>query len=718
MAVESERAPVTAPDRTPASVPLKVSVSNDFSPGIRGFFERWSSVFAGLGITARRATEKPGTLRYPYEKLVISPRWRGALRLTGILGRDGIDVITAPPSDYNRHIDDLYTAEKLPPCVGNCPANVDARGQSYFLADDKPAEAYELVRDRNIMPGVLGRICHHPCEQACKRNYYDEPIAIRPLHRVAYERYAEFRESRVLPLPVTRHERVAIIGSGPSGLSAALDLMKHGYEVHAYEKEAAAGGALLSGVPSYRLPRDVLAQEIADLQTMGMRLFTGVKIGVDVPIDHLVGEYDAVLIAAGLQVSRMLPIPGADSKGVVGALEFLRAGNWKGDCGVKGKRVLVIGGGNVAVDCARVALRCGAADVMLSSLESMDELPAHPWEVEEALDEGVTAMCSFGPNAVLHDKGRVVGMRLQSCLSVFDAQGRFAPVFAEEFTDIACDVVVFSIGQAPDLAGLISGSDLLLTERGLLPVDGALMTTQVGGVFACGEVVTGPGSCIASIASGHEAAESIHRYLERRDLGEDRRYRPVPVYPRYQEAHVHDIESMRRRVQMPMAPGEERCKDFRQVELGFTRAEGLAEATRCLRCESGVCVGCTFCARTCPDYVIQVERVDDPGARCVTRYDMDLSKCCYCGLCAEQCPTGALQHTGQYELTFYTRELTMFDKDEMVRPGEGSRATGADSAPGSASGTGCVFADADGTRHMAPEPAASGPQSPGGEVGP
>jgi NADPH-dependent glutamate synthase beta subunit-like oxidoreductase len=152
---------------------------------------------------------------------------------------------------------------------------------------------------------------------------------------------------------------------------------------------------------------------------------------------------------------------------VIGALEFLRAGNWKGECGVRGKRVLVIGGGNVAVDCARVALRCGAADVKLSSLESMDELPAHPWEIEEALDEGVTALCSYGPNEVLEEKGRVVGMRLQSCLSVFDAQGRFAPQFAEEFTEIPCDVVVFSIGQAPDLSELVAGSELML-RRGLL----------------------------------------------------------------------------------------------------------------------------------------------------------------------------------------------------------------------------------------------------------
>lgn len=678
MAVTRHKDTGTVPDRTPSSVRLAISATDDFSPGLKGFAERVRSLVVGLGITARHSMSKPATLKYPAEKVGLSPRWRGALRLTGVLGREDVALIKGPASDYNGLIDDLYRHDRLPPCVGNCPANVDARGQSFLLADDRAAEAYELVRSRNILPGVLGRICHHPCESACKRTYYDEPIAIRPLHRVAFERYAEHRAERVAPLPVTREERIAIIGSGPSGLAAAYDLMHAGFEVHVYEKEHAAGGALLSGVPAYRLPRDVLATEISDLQTMGMKLLTGVRIGTDVPIDHLIGEYDAVLIAAGLQVSRMLPIPGSDAQGIWGALDFLKAGNWKGECGVKGRRVLVIGGGNVAVDCARVALRCGAAQVTLSSLESMDELPAHPWEIEEALDEGVIAMCSYGPKEVLVENGRATGMRLQSCLSVFDAQGRFAPVFAEEFTDVPADVIVFAIGQAPQLAELVSGSDLVLTERGLLPVDGALMTTQVPGVFACGEVVTGPGSAIASVASGHEAATSIIRYLDGHSLSEGRVYRPVPVYPRYQPATLTGVEAARRRTVMPMAKGAERARDFRQVELGFTHLEGLAEAARCLRCASEVCVGCTFCARTCPDYAIAVERIDDPGHRSVTRYDLDLSKCCFCGLCAEQCPTGALRHTGQYELSFYHRDLTVFDRHEMVRSPEGSRATGAD----------------------------------------
>lgn len=670
---------IGAPERTPEVVPLSVNVSNDYSGGARGFVQKWKSLATGIGITAKRAAGKPKTLRYPAEKVTISDRWRGALRLRGVLGTNEIPILRESSVVHNAMIDRLYGEERLAPCTGNCPANVDARGQNYFMAEDRGAEAYELVRERNVMPGVLGRICHHPCENACRRNYYDEPLAIRPLHRLAYEAYEREKDSRLAPLPITRDQKIAVIGSGPSGLAAAFDLMQLGYQVVVYEKEQKPGGALYSGVPSYRLPREVLHGEIDNLVAMGLDLRCGIEIGVDVPIDHLVGEFDAVLIAAGLQESRILPIPGADAEeGVVGALPFLKEANWKGDAGVKGKKVLVIGGGNVAVDCARCALRVGAAEVRLACLEGDEEMPCHPWEIEEALDEGVIAMCSLGPEEVLTEGGRVVGMKMRECLSVFDAVGRFSPQFGDNYSTFDVDVVVFSIGQAPLLRDVVAGSDLVLTERGLLPVDGTLFTTDDPKVFACGEVVTGPGSAIGSITTGHEAATSIHRYLSGQSLSENRVSRPVPVYAKYEKATLDGVEASRRRVVMPMAKAETRSADFRQVELGMTHLEGLQEAARCLRCQSEVCVGCTFCARTCPDYAIQVERVDDPGGRRVTRYELDLTKCCFCGLCAEQCPTDALCHTGQYELSFYHRDLAVFDREEMLRPGTGTRATGQD----------------------------------------
>jgi len=428
-------------------------------------------------------------------------------------------------------------------------------------------------------------------------------------------------------MPVTQEKTVAIIGSGPSGLAAALDLMIQGYKVTMYEKEEKPGGALYSGVPSYRLPREVLHGEIYDLVALGLDLRCGIEIGREVPLDHLIGEYDAVLIAVGLHESRILPLPGHEADGVRGALDFLKAANWKGDAGVKGKRVLVIGGGNVAVDVARCAIRTGATEVRLACLEGDQEMPCHPWEIEEALDEGVIAMCSLGPEEVLERDGKVVGMKMRECISVFDESGRFAPVFGENYSEFEVDVVVFAVGQFSRLGSIVAGTDIVLTERGLLPVDGTLFTTDHPGVFACGEVVTGPGSAIGSIATGHEAATSVHRYLQGESVSADRTPRPVPVYPKYQVATLEGVEEARTRIEMPMARGEDRAKDFRQVELGMTHLEGLQEAARCLRCQSEVCVGCTFCARTCPDYAIQVERVDDPGQRRLARYELDLSKC-------------------------------------------------------------------------------------------
>lgn len=652
------------------------SISDQDKPGAAGFGEAWQSLGIGMGLTLKRAFQKPVTVRYPWKKVTLTPRWRGALRLRGVLGRDEVPLLEAAPNEYNSLINDLQEADRLAPCSGNCPGNVDARGQNYLIADGRVAEAYELVRMRNILPGSLGAICHHPCETACRRNNYDEPLAIRPLHRFAFEQYRAVRDERLAPLPVTQRKTVGIVGSGPSGLAAALDLMRAGYRVTMYEKNDKPGGALYTGVPAYRLPREVLHTEIDDLVRMGLDLRCGIEIGRDLTLEHVVDQHDAVLIAAGLQTSRGLPIPGADAAEVRGALDFLKAANVDHEAGVRGKSVFVVGGGNVAVDVARCALRLGATGVHMASLESEAEVPAHPWEIQEALDEGIVMTCSVGPEEVIVEDGVVRGMRMRECLSVFDENHRFSPKFGETLTDFPCDVVVLAIGQAAKVAEMVADCGVEVDQRGNLVVDRAVCTTSRPGVFACGEVITGPGSCIGSIATGHEAASSILRHLRGESITEGRASRPEPAYAKYGESDVAGVEDSRRRCATRMLSGEERKVDFRQVELGLTEDEAAAEATRCLRCQSDVCVGCAFCARTCPDLALKVERSDAPGARQLTTYELDLTKCCFCGLCAEQCPTGALEHTGQYELSFYQRRFALFDKDEMLRDPSGTRATG------------------------------------------
>ncbi|MCE5191681.1 MAG: FAD-dependent oxidoreductase [Actinomycetia bacterium] len=663
-----------------------VSAATTDQAGVAGFVGAWKSLATGLGITAKHAFTKPVTIQYPREKAPMPERWRGAPRLVSAMGTTEVPLMEASSLEYNGLIADAYATDHLAPCQGNCPANVDARGQNYHAAEGRWVEAYQLVRERNIMPGTLGRICHHPCETACKRNFYDEPIAIRPLHRVAYEQWNPVKAQYVKPLPKTRGKKVAIIGSGPSGLAAAYDLVKLGYEVKIFEKEDKPGGALYYGIPAYRLPRDILHGEIDDLVTMGVEIQCSTKIGVDISPEQLMADYDAIIIAAGLQISRFPGVKGQDAIGVRGALDFLKDSNYRGEAGVRGQNVLVIGGGNVAVDAARCALRVGAKTVYMASLESDEQLPAHPWEVEEALDEGVVMMCGNGPNEVLVDESNHVrGMRLQTCLSVFDETGRFNPTFGDDFTELSVQSVVMAIGQGSDLKDIVAGTGLELDQRGNLPSDRSVFTTAVPKIFASGECVTGPGSAIASIATGHEAATSVHRFLSGESVSDDRVARTLLAYDKYAPANLDHVEPSRLRAVMPFSDPDERSKDFRNVELGLTVEEGLAEGARCLRCETNICVGCTFCARTCPDYCITVERRDDPGDRMVTKYDLDLSKCCFCGLCAEQCPTGALQMSGQYELSFYNRDLTLFDKGEMLRDVSGTRATGADAAADHAS---------------------------------
>jgi NADPH-dependent glutamate synthase beta subunit-like oxidoreductase len=624
------------------------------------------SIVTGLGITFKQVPKRAVTLRYPEVKPPLSPVYRGAPMLKAIAGDGQLTQFRAPLQEFNAMIKEKEEGEELPPCVGTCPAHTDARGYVNLIAAGKYQEALELIRQRCTLPASLGRICHHPCETKCRRGYYDQPVSIRALKRFVADACRDL--PRPKPLPKTRNKRIAIIGSGPAGLTAAYDLVKEGYEITIYEKNRTGGGALLTGVPKYRLPKDILAWDVEAIISLGINFRTGVEIGKDIPMSKLLEDYDAVIIAVGLQVSRSLPIEGIDADGVQLALPFLRAVNIEGSAKV-GKKTVVIGGGNVAIDVARSAKRVGQAEVSLYCLESRNEMPAFSWEIEEAIEEGVEINPSWGPNKIFTKNGKVVGMSFKRCLSVFDEQGRFAPKFCEEETvEVEADTVIIAIGQASELS-FLKGTDIEVDERGRLKFDRETFQTSNPKVFACGEVVTGPGSAVGSIATGHEAAISVDRFLRGEDLRANRIPSVVPDYEGpYENIYLELIEPERLRVMVSMEEPEVRVKDFREIEYTLSEEEAIQEAFRCLTCLSRACIGCTFCARTCPDYAIVVERPKPTkGAKALVSYNLDLGLCMFCGLCAEQCPTKALVMSKDFELGSYTRSGVVFDKETMQR---------------------------------------------------
>ncbi len=633
---------------------------------IASFLNAFKSIFIGMGVTLKYLTRRSITLQYPFEKRTLPERFRGPLKLKGVMGEDELEFIRTDIQEHNSLITEKDAQLRLPPCNGTCPANVDARGQNALVAEGKYLEALELIRHRNVFPRTLGRICHHPCEERCRRAYYDEPISIRALHRVVGDWAVNTNNNHVEKIVPTSDKKIAIIGCGPAGLAAAFDLVRKGYQVTVFEKHQEAGGMLRFGVPRYRLPDDVLATDVGYIQSLGVEIKTGVEIGKDITFSGLRAQgFEAILIAVGLRLSRSLPIPGVDLPGVLLAVPFLYAANTTEKADI-GKRVIVIGGGNVAVDVARCAKRMGAEEVNMACLESRVEMPAFSWEIEEALDEGIKIHCSWGPNRIVEKKGKVAGLELKECTCVFDESGRFNPQFDEcKLNVIEGDTVIISIGQMSDLS-FLKDSGVEVDERGRLTFDRETLATSSQGVFACGEVVTGPGSAIGSISTGHEAAVSIDRYLNGRDLKEERTPPFIPNYEKFTPLKNLEqiIEPERKRKVMPMLPAEERVHHFEQIELGFSENMGLEEAYRCLRCHSLTCVGCGFCARTCPDYAINVDRSEiGSEKREVHTYELDLTKCVFCGMCALQCPTDALTMGNEYELATYEKSNLNPDKE-------------------------------------------------------
>ncbi len=530
--------------------------------------------------------------------------------------------------------DDL-TVERCATCSAACPVRTDTRAYVDLIMRGQYEAAFEKIREFNPFPSVCGLICHHPCEQACRRQEVDEPVALRNLKRFAVEQALEYRLDKRRKAEITQAETVGVVGSGPAGLTAAQDLIKQGYAVTVYEAADRAGGMLSCAIPRYRLPNDDLARDLDDILSLGIELKTGVRVGTDVSLDELRSRHQAVVLALGLSLSRGLPLENSDHKDVVLALPFLKAAA-VGEPMPVPDDVIVVGGGNVAVDVARTAVRCGASTVKMVCLENEEERPAWDWECLEALEEGITFVYRRGPVGAVIEDGKLTGMVVREVERVFDEDGRFSPTyFDDRRSTIPGKMVILAIGQAADL-GAVADTDVKADRPGRLNFEAHTMATSAPGVFACGEVVTGPGAAIETVASGHRAAAAALQYL---------RTGKVETIPDEKVEELNElpeqvVEKVKRanRIAMPTMSAEERKRSFQQFEFGYKEPDALREARRCLSCAAGAtvdkdkCEACLTCLRVCPFGVPAVEDV------AVMTSDM----CQSCGLCAVECPALAI----------------------------------------------------------------------------
>jgi len=484
------------------------------------------------------------------------------------------------------------------PCGTTCPAGINVQGYVQLIGQGKYREAVQLIMERLPLPGVLGRVCPHPCEVQCRRAEVDSPVAIRDLKRFA----ADQVDFNALPLPeiTERSEKVAVIGSGPAGLTVAYDLRRKGYAVTVFEALPVLGGMLRVGIPDYRLPPEVLDREIEYLLRMGVTASTDSRFGADFTLEDLAGQgFGAVFVGVGAHGSLKLGIPGeTDSTGVLDAVELLRNVNL-GDQTRPGRCVVVVGGGNVAVDSARVAKRLGAETVTIVYRRTRTEMPAYGEEVEGAIEEGIQIEFLCAPSRVVAENGKVVGLEcIRTELGPPDESGRRRPVavVGSQFV-IACDAVVPAIGQRTETSWADKLTDLTWSRRGTLSVNPETMQTAIPHVFAGGDAVSGPGTVIEAVAAGHRAAEAIHRYLNQEDL--DRYAEQLAGRPEPGQAWqpIPDKAAISSRAASEYLEPQTRSASFDEVDRGLREDAARAEALRCLNC--GICSECMECVRVC-----------------------------------------------------------------------------------------------------------------------
>jgi len=618
---------------------------------------------------------------------------------------------------------DLEWLESNFPCMQACPVHTQAGRYVSLIAQGRYEEAYRYARTPNPFASICGRVCGHPCEPACRRGQFDLPISIRALKRFVAERYGP--ESRK-PIDVfagrtivKRAEKVAVIGSGPAGMSAAHDLALLGYPVTIFEAAPLPGGMMHLGIPEYRLPRDVLQAQIREILDLGPDLKLNMRLGRDITLEDLKRQgYKAVLMAFGLHRSRDLNLPGNDLDGVVKGIDFLLNVNLGYRFEV-GKRVVVIGGGNVAIDVARsamreqqqklvtdratavlpdaltaseadvamkefmdvsrAALRMGAREVQLVCLESREEMPASEEEIHESLLEGMKLRPSLGPKQFIGKEGKLTGLQVIKCVSVFDENKRFNPKFepGTEFV-VPCDTVILAIGQSSDLSFLKPNDGIETTRQGTLKINPDTLMTTAPGIFAAGDIAFGPRLIINAVADGKKAAVEIDRFLRGPEWKPKDKYVQITVLNHHEMAANYDQYS---RLAVPVLSVERRT-GVAEVETGYTEEQARSEASRCLQCwintifegneaNGTECILCGGCVDVCPENCLSLVPLkdfaftEDEKERLARERELrsvelqhvapdelnrvegsvmvkDETICIRCGLCAERCPSNTI----------------------------------------------------------------------------
>lgn len=651
---------------------------------------------------------------------------------------------------YRVAVPDINHWRQMVKCQAACPVLTDARGYVTAVARDDLEAGYKIAHDPNPLSTICGRICGAPCETACRRGVIGpdrEPVAIRPIKRVLTEHYGPEADQRlpgravsIYPPPPTakgsqvrlgqgadrlhspvrwshdnllalaatpgrRRGKVAVIGAGPSGLTVAHDLSLLGHQVTLYEAGPKTGGMVRYGVPLYRIDQGAMDLEIQSILDLGVEIYFNTRVGRDVTLAELRRTHDAVYLGLGLMQSRRLNVEGADLDGVIAAVDLLLNYN----LGYKvtlGKRVIVVGGGDVAMDAARTALRLGqataeqraalsetparaeeeaetvhtaldvartalrlgVADVKMIALESWAEMPASRFEIEEALEEGIVIFPRHGPNRILGQNGKVSGLEVIDVASVFDEQGRFNPKFKPGTERTwACDTVILAIGQATDLSALGGADDIRLSPRGLVEINPETGQTSAPDVFAGGDMAYGPRLLIHAARDGHLAALGIEQHLQGRPL-------KMTVTTTWTELTGHKMPADWTKIarsHVPALPVDRRT-GITVIELGYSAEEARVQGLRCLECsvntifDGARCILCNGCVDVCPWDCLKIVRVDDldgdetmqqvvaahlgapPAAWAqesrptVAAMLKDDTACTRCGLCARRCPTGAI----------------------------------------------------------------------------